>query len=93
MSSNEILDSSIPDTTKGTIEGFDSVHAIESRPKIFLNLSGFLGIYPAFSQVLHVLKHMDITPCTYCKFCFKRGTEGPKYSYTTEIQSANQSGT
>lgn len=57
VSTNQGLDALTPYTVTGTINGFDRIEAQCPRAKVFLDMCGFLGDYPASLQVLDVLKH------------------------------------
>ena len=94
VSTNHVLDHVINDIVKGSTQGFDAVDLNGERCKLFVDVIGFIGDYPASSSIVDAMSHAASSPCTHCSF---RVLEGPGkefksiYGYSTTIHSATTS--
>lgn len=77
VSTNLVVDYLIRDILGGTIGGSAGIDAEGTETKIFLDISGFLGDYPACSDVLYVVKHSAGAPYTHCIFRYLYRDERP----------------
>lgn len=68
VSTNVVLEKLIPDITRKTYQGYECSDLDGSVLQFFLEVCEFFEDYPAFSQVVDVLNHDTIAPCTHCKF-------------------------
>lgn len=89
VSTNVVLDSIIGDLVTGSISGFDSYDAYGERVRIYLDIMGFVGDYPASSAVVDLKGHNATAPCTHCGFTFNKSTGMSTFAYSTSITSNN----
>ena len=72
-------------------KGFDSVDIDGRQSKIFLEVSGFVGDYPASVDVIDTLKHSARAPCTHCVFRARPKGSACRYAYSSDYHSSNSS--
>ena len=93
VSTNEVLNFIVEDIIHGTIHGVDAWNPNGIKVKVFLDLVGFIGDYPAAASVIDVVGHVGRAPCTLCSFrrLMLSEASGSRYGYTTKVH-ANNSG-
>ena len=93
ISTNSVLEWIIPDIVKGTTDGFPVTTADGTEAILFLDCIGFVGDYPAVSEVLDVLGHTANAPCHLCSFTRydKSGRGTSAYAYTSRVCSGHPS--
>ncbi len=91
VSTNSVLNFLIEDLVRGTLEGFDCVDAFGNRVKVFFDVLGFIGDYPAATAVVDLKGHTALAPCGHCGFTLNRSEDQSTYAYTTSIHSCNTS--
>lgn len=89
VSTNSVLEYIIEDLVTGSIDGFDCVDAFGDEVKVFFDIMGFLGDYPAASGVVDLKGHMATAPCTVCGFTFNKKSGMSTYAFTTSISCCN----
>lgn len=67
----------------GTTNGSDCIDAKSRTSKNFLDLCGFMGDYPAQSQVIDGMGHTTGAPSTRHSFQYRSCKNSPKYAYLT----------
>ena len=85
VSTNSVLEFIIEDLVVGSIDGFDCIDAFGEKVKVFFDIMGFLGDYPAASAVVDLNGHMATAPCTLCGFTFNKNPGMSTYAFTTSI--------
>jgi hypothetical protein len=70
MSTNVVLQYIVPDLVKCCTTGVQGQDPTANPVKIFIDVLGFIGDYPAISHALDVLGHNSRAPCHLC--CFVR---------------------
>ena len=92
-STNDLLRYIVPDMRQATVHGVDGHTPSGTRLRIFLDVLGFVGDYPASACVVDVLGHVGNAPCTHCSFRRLRNVtnNGSRFGYTTKIHSRNSS--
>ena len=91
VSTNAIIDLLIDDLVSGSVDGFECVDAFGERVKVFLDVMGFTGDYPAASAVVDHSGHNSTAPCTHCGFNFNKSAGMTVYAYTTSVTSRHTS--
>ena len=93
ISTNHVLSTIIPDIVKGSTDGFDMTTADGTEFTVYLDCVGFVGDYPAVSEVLDLLGHTSNAPCHLCSFTRydKSGRGTSAYAYTSKICSSHPS--
>lgn len=71
VSTSQQLDYPIPDTAKGTVEGFERFDGTRNKTKVDPDICVFLGDCPASSQLIDVMKDIGVGPCTHCSFKYR----------------------
>lgn len=89
--SNQILKFLTLDIILGTIGQLEGTDSKGNFVCIFPDVCGFLGDYPASSQVIHAIRQSAGAPCMHCTFCHQNIYGLPDYSYTTDVHSGHQS--
>ena len=93
VSTNQVLQYIINDLVRATTFGIDG-HTPDGSPiKIFIDVVGFVGDYPAAAATIDVLGHVSSAPCTLCTFRRQHAAvaEGSRHGYTTEVHAGNSS--
>ena len=91
VSTNLVIDFLVDDMVKGSIDGFECIDAFGNKVKVFLDIMGFIGDYPAVSAVVDISGHNSTAPCTHCGFVFNKSAGMPVYAYTTSVTSRHSS--
>ena len=91
VSTNSVIEFLIEDLVHGCIEGFDCVDALGQKVKVYLDIMGFIGDYPASSSVVDLKGHNATAPCTSCGFTFNKSDDSSTYAYSTSIHSCHTS--
>ena len=93
VSMNEVLQFIVDDIVQGSIHGLQARTPDGIDVRVFLELVGFVGDYPAAASVIDVVGHVGRAPCSLCSFrrLHKSKAEGSTHGYTTEVH-ANHSG-
>lgn len=85
VSTNTVFDFIIPDLVNGSLHGFFCVDAFGNRVKVFFDIMGFLGDYPAASAVVDLKGHNGLAPCSHCGFLCDKSSGSSTYAYTTSV--------
>ena len=91
VSTNAAIDLIIDDLVRGSIDGIDCIDAFGKRVRVFIDVMGFIGDYPASFSVIDCKGHNATAPCTHCAFVFNKGSYDSTYAYTTSVTSCNTS--
>ena len=91
VSTNSVIDFIINDLVHGSIEGFECTDAFGENVKVFFDVLGFIGDYPAATAVVDLKGHTALAPCGHCGFTLNRSEHLSTYAYTTSIHSCNSS--
>ncbi len=89
VSTNSVIDFLIDDLVRGSIDGIDCVDAFGQIVRVFFDVMGFIGDYPASSAVVDLKGHNATAPCTHCGFTFNKSTGVSTFAYITSITSCN----
>lgn len=89
VSTNNVLDYLLDDLVEGSISGFDCVDALGETVRVYLDVLGFTGDYPASTSVVDLKGHNAMAPCTKCGFTFNSFSDKSKYAFTTSVTSRN----
>lgn len=91
VSTNSVIDFLVNDLVHGCIDGFDCIDAFGQKVKVFLDVMGFIGDYPASSSVVDLKGHNATAPCTQCGFTFNNSPDMSRFAYSTSIHSSHSS--
>ena len=89
VSTNLVFEDIIKDIVDGSVSGVDAVDAYGNDVTIFLEVTGFVGDYPASSAVVDVKGHTSSSPCTHCTFPRKMVLGSSMYAYSTVFHSGH----
>ena len=89
VSTISVLDSIIDELVSGSISGFECFDAFGERVRVYLDVMGFLGDYPASSAVVDLKRHNATASCTPWGFTFNKIMDMYIYAYSTSITSNN----
>lgn len=89
VSTNSVMEFILEDLVQGSIEGIDCVDAFGQHVRVFFDVMGFIGDYPASSGVVDLKGHTANAPCTVCGFVCNKGSDVSTYAYTTSVTSCN----
>ena len=86
---NHVLDFIIDDIVEGSTTGFPCVDAFSNKLRVFFDVLGFIGDYPASNAVVDTAGQSAIAPCTHCSFVRSNNTGMSVYAFSTSITSSN----
>lgn len=89
VSTNVVFEYIINDIVTGSTSGIESVDAYGNEVIIFLDISGFIGDYPASSAAVDLKGHTASVPCTHCIFPRQVLMGSSMYSYSTVFHSGH----
>ena len=91
VSTNDVMHFIVDDLVHGTVCGIWGYTPQGQRVRIFLDVVGFIGDYPASSSVTDVIGHTGRSPCTHCSFrrLHREEAQGSRFGYTTNIHAEN----
>lgn len=89
VSTNSVIDHLLDDIVSGSVEGVECVDAFGQQVRVFVDMLGFLGDYPASSAVVDVSGHQANAPCTHCSFHVSKNFGQSRYSFTTSATSGS----
>lgn len=89
ISTNLVFEYIIKDIVDGSVSGIESIDAYGNDVLIFLEITGFVGDYPASSAAIDVKGHTSSTPCTHCTFPRQVLMGSSMYAYATVFHSGH----
>lgn len=89
VSTNEVLHYVIDDIVNATVNGIIGCTPQAQLVRIFMDVVGFVGDYPASSKTVDLIGHVGSAPCTLCSFrrLPARLAQGSRFRYTTEVHA------
>ena len=93
VSTNDVLRYIVKDLVHASVHGVNGTTPSGERIRIFVDVVGFVGDYPAAAATLDVSGHVSRAPCTLCTFrrLHASETDGARYGFTTKVHSGNTS--
>ena len=91
VSTNDVLDFIIDDLVDASVNGVIGIDPTGKSCRIFIDVVGFVAEYPASPDVLDVMKHGIIAPCTHCTFRRRKTKLESRYAFSCDIHSNNTS--
>ncbi|PXF41580.1 hypothetical protein BWQ96_08694 [Gracilariopsis chorda] len=73
-------------------EGVDGIDAFGDPVKIFTDVVGFVGDYPAAAHTTDVMGHNAAAPCTLCNFRRSTGGRSSMYGFSTIVNTQVSAG-
>ena len=89
VSTNSVIEHLIDDLVRGSTVGFECIDAFGKLVKVYFDIVGFIGDYPASSAVVDLKGHTATAPCTHCGFVFNKSSGSSVYAYTTSVSCCN----
>ena len=87
ISTNLVFDYIIDDIIDGSINGLECKDAFGQHVVVYLEVTGFIGDYPASSAVVDVKGHTASSPCTHCSFPRNILDGSSTYAFTSIVHS------
>ena len=91
VSTNSVLNYILDDLVSCSTRGVECIDAFGDKVRVYIDVMGYLGDYPASSSVIDVGGHTSNAPCTHCSFHVSRDFLSSKYAFTTSVHSCNTS--
>ena len=82
MSTNDVIDFIIDDLVDASVNGVIGIDPTGKSCRIFIEFVGFVADVPASSDVLDVMNHVSIAPCTHCTFRRRKTKLESRYAFS-----------
>ena len=91
VSRSEVLHFITDDLVSSAVRGVEGYTPRGMKFRIFVDVVGFIGDYPASSAVADVMGHTARAPCTFCTFrrLQYNDASGSRFGYTTKVHARN----